>query len=706
MKNKRVKIKSINIRNFNIKNISIKRIKINNIKSKMILLLVPVMLISMGLLGYISFLSSEKIINSELEKNMNSILNEKSEEIEKTLQRHQKISESLAKMVQSSLSSLTKDNYIKLLTGLLSTNDETSGAGVWFEPYKYNKDIELFGPYAYKSYSVVTYTDEYSKIDYKENPWYKNGKETNKNLEWSEPYYNEVAKSTMVTSISPFYDKNNKFIGVATADINLSTLQNNIKNMKIGNKGRAFLLDKKGLYLADQDQSKIMNINIKEDSNSTLSALGEIILENKNGQGIFEDENGVEKLYYSIVPDTEWVICIYISEAEVNSQINSLRIKVGIIILISISIAIIFIVLFANYIGKNIKKVNNFAMTIASGDLTENLELESTDELGEMSKYLNKMRKTIHSIIELIMENSININESSQNLSAAVEELETKAVTINEAVAKITGRIQESGAVTEEISASIEEVDSSINVLSIKAMEGSNNATKAKERAIKAQENSKNVKKIAEKLYIQKNNNMKKVIEESIVIDSISVMADTISSIANQTNLLALNAAIEAARAGEQGKGFSVVADEVRKLAEESSKSVLEIQNTIKSVKEVFNNSIETGNDILKFIDIDIRKNYDEYEYTGNQYDNDSTFASKMSEEIAAMSEEITATVGQVTEAIQNMAESSQESSERVMTIKESMDETTKAIEQVAQTAQNQGELAEKLTEMIQKFKI
>ncbi len=289
---------------------------------------------------------------------------------------------------------------------------------------------------------------------------------------------------------------------------------------------------------------------------------------------------------------------------------------------------------------------------------------------------------------------------------ATVEELAAKTVTVNEAVNIIAEGVQESGATTEEISASIEEVDSSINILSSRAMEGSNNASESKGRASKVRDNSKKVKQVAGELYIQKEANMKKVIDESSVIDNIRVMADTISSISDQTNLLALNAAIEAARAGEQGRGFAVVAEEVRKLAEQSSGAVVEIQKTIETVKQIFNKSIETGNDILKFIDVDIMKTYDEYEETGNQYHFDSDFVSNMSEEIAAMSQEITATVGQVSEAIQNMAESSQESSEKAETIKESMDETTKAIEQVAQTAQVQAELAQQLNEMIQKFKI
>jgi Methyl-accepting chemotaxis protein len=388
------------------------------------------------------------------------------------------------------------------------------------------------------------------------------------------------------------------------------------------------------------------------------------------------------------------------------SQFNNVRNT----IILYTAIGYLIIIFMAYILIKNIiyplNKTKDLAQRLSTYDFSTPITITRKDEFGQTAIALNTAQENVNSLVKLIMQNSQDISASSEELSATIEELSSKAVIIDEAVNTIASGMQESSSASEEISASVEEVDSSINELSSKAMEGSNNANQSKERATEVKNNSQKAIDETLRVYAQKQKNMEKAIEDGKVVDSIKVMADTIGSIAEQTNLLALNAAIEAARAGEQGKGFAVVAEEVRKLAEQSAQAVINIQDTIVKVRQAFKSSIDTGSDILQFINIQVHEQFDAYGETGNQYYNDSDFVSKMSEEIAAMSEEITATVGQVTEAVQNMEQASQKSSEEAETIKQSMDETTKAIEQMALTAQSQAELAQKLNEMVQQFKI
>ena len=439
-----------------------------------------------------------------------------------------------------------------------------------------------------------------------------------------------------------------------------------------------------------------------------------IVVNLVNNNNYVEAENKYEEL--SKVNDEMFKSLDILVNANLNNAKNSnldnqsLYISSSIFMIILSVIGFIVAMIFGVFLSKDVntplQKIKSFAERLSLYDFSSPITLTRGDEFGQTGGALNEAQKNVNSLVRTIMENSQDISASSEELSATCEELSSNAVIIDEAVNKIVEGTHESSAVSEEISASVEEVDASINELSSKAMEGSNNASQFKERAIKVKNNSKEAIEKNRKLYGEKQNKMLKAIEDGKVVDNIKIMADTIASIAEQTNLLALNAAIEAARAGEQGKGFAVVAEEVRKLAEQSSQAVSNIQDTIVKVQEAFKGSIDTGSDILEFINKDVHEQFDAYGETGNQYYNDSDFVSKMSDDIASMSEEITATVGQVSQAVQNMSVTAQKSNEESETIKVSIDETTKAIEQVALTAQSQAELAQKLNEIVYKFKI
>lgn len=86
-------------------------------------------------------------------------------------------------------------------------------------------------------------------------------------------------------------------------------------------------------------------------------------------------------------------------------------------------------------------------------------------------------------------------------------------------------------------------------------------------------------------------------------LSAIDKIGELIDGIADQSRLISLNALIESARAGEQGRSFSVVAKEMQKLADETSKSILTVRNTLQSVHTLFgkvNNMVAEVEDKLR----------------------------------------------------------------------------------------------------------
>ncbi|ETJ30622.1 Membrane associated methyl-accepting chemotaxis protein, partial [human gut metagenome] len=68
-----------------------------------------------------------------------------------------------------------------------------------------------------------------------------------------------------------------------------------------------------------------------------------------------------------------------------------------------IILSIIAIIKTVSYVTKNIKKVNSFALSLAEGDFTtEEIDIKTEDELGQMGDNLNKMLRENKQIIQSV----------------------------------------------------------------------------------------------------------------------------------------------------------------------------------------------------------------------------------------------------------------------------------------------------------------
>ncbi|ENK1244299.1 methyl-accepting chemotaxis protein [Clostridium botulinum] len=683
------------------------KFKFKSIKKLILCTILPLTVLSMCFLSIISYSNSKNIISSEIENKMKIQIRVLSENIEKSLLTHKKVTETLSKTVESSKDIMPKETYKNILQNFIKTNSETYGAGLWFEPYKFNPKEKFFGPYYFRDGDKIVYTDEYNNESYNyiKYDWYKIAKSSTGSSVWSEPYLDEVSNVTMVTTSTPFKDKQGNFLGVSTADINLDHLQKTVSQLKFGETGRAILLDNKGNYLANPNKDKIMKVNITKDNNSSIATLGKEMLSNKKGTGKYK-EGDVDKLvYYDFIPETNWIIALSIDQAEINAPLKQLLIKNILFILIAVAIIISFILWFSNYIAKNINKVNVFSENISNGDLTKSLSIDSKDELGSMAENLNNMKNILSKIISDFSTNLKDMVSISEELSNSAEQTQSASDQIAQSISDIAAGSENESRASQDSVNNLEEIYKGMEQISnnVQSVTNYSMATyKKAEEGDKTVSTAINKMKDIEKSVTDSASIVNSLEEKSNNIDDI---VSLITSISEQTNLLALNAAIEAARAGESGKGFAVVAEEVRKLAEESSTSAGSIGNIIKEIqndiaKIVSSMKIETNN---------VNDGIVIVENTKNSFENilfDIDKVSREMQDVSAVVEEITASTETVVNSLEKINSIIKQSSSNTQNVAASAEEQTAIMKEVAEVANKLSEMSLKLEKDINIFKI
>ena len=330
----------------------------------------------------------------------------------------------------------------------------------------------------------------------------------------------------------------------------------------------------------------------------------------------------------------------------------------------ALAIGIFVAVFLSRRISGTTQSILAQAEAIAAGDLTrDDLKLLSEDELGDLTKAINQVNRSLKTMILAITENaqhvasaSEELSASSQQISANSEETSAQAGTLTQAAQQVSQNLQSVSTGAEEMTATIQSIASNAHQAATVASNAvqtaqSANATVAKLGASSAE---------------------------------IGEVIKVITSIAQQTNLLALNATIEAARGGEAGKGFAVVANEVKELAKQTAKATEDISRKITAIQTDTQSAVEAIGTISSVI----------------------SQINDISGTIATAVEEQSATTNEMTRNVADAAKGSGEITHNIEGVADAARGTSSSAQESQKAANELAEMAVQLHTLVGQFKI
>jgi HAMP domain-containing protein len=245
----------------------------------------------------------------------------------------------------------------------------------------------------------------------------------------SEIYIDKTTSEPMIVMAVPIKDTFGDFHGTIAAEVNLKFMWDLVNDIKVGNGGTAYVVNKQGNLIAFGDISRVLKgENVAQLDEVSKFVKGDVLVHEDNANMSKGIRGNTVVANHAHLGTPDWAVVVEMPAGEAYAPtISSAEVTI-LIVAANIMLVVLIGVYISRKITKPIISLRDAAKKIGMGSLNIKIKTATKNEIGELATSFNEMQRQLRISREELGKYTKNlekmVKDRTSDLNSKVNELE------------------------------------------------------------------------------------------------------------------------------------------------------------------------------------------------------------------------------------------------------------------------------------------